>query len=214
MVGSPRRIDITGKRYGMLVVLEFAHIKISPCGHKNAMWLCECDCGNKRVMYGSYIKNHHSPSCGCNKIAKATTHGMTNSPEYSVWRSMVRRCHDTDNISYPRYGGRGITVCERWRSFEAFFEDMGKRPSSKYSIDRIDNDGNYEPSNCRWATYFQQNNNTRFNRRITHAGETLTVSQWAGRIGIKVGTLWERLNSGWSIERALSEPLHNCGPRR
>lgn len=129
------------------------------------------------------------------------------SPEYRCWLQLRRRCSDRNDKGYKRYGARGIYVCERWRnSFPAFFSDMGKRPSSKHSIDRIDNNGPYSAENCRWATRVVQNNNRSTNRHLTYNGHTMTVTQWARTIGINYFTLNHRLNLGWSIRRALEEP--------
>lgn len=121
---------------------------------------------------------------------------------------MKDRCHNPNSPAFDRYGGRGIRVCERWRdSFANFFTDMGPRPTPKHSLDRIDNSGNYKPENCRWATDVEQAQNMRKNRFLTHDGRTLCASEWARVIGVKPGTLERRLNAGWSVERALTEPL-------
>ncbi len=122
---------------------------------------------------------------------------------------MVQRCYKPGATKYEHYGGRGIEVCERWRnSFEAFIEDMGECPSRKHSIDRIDNEGDYEPDNCQWATQTQQGNNTRANHVITFDGKTMTMKQWANKTGIKYSTLAARLNIlGWSVERSLTAPV-------
>lgn len=123
-----------------------------------------------------------------------------------IWRDMHRRCYDRSRKEYHRYGGRGIKVCQRWHNFENFFADMGERPSGM-SLDRIDNDGDYSPENCRWATVKEQNNNTRANRVITFNGESKSMTQWAEEVGIKVGTIWMRLHLGWSIEETLQKPV-------
>lgn len=128
-------------------------------------------------------------------------------PEYDVWAAMICRCKNPNSQSYPRYGGRGISVCARWTSFAAFYEDVGPRPSAQHSIGRKDNDGNYEPSNCRWETRAEQNNNKRTSRFIEFEGDRLTLSEWAVRIGISPGALRVRLYVlGWSLERALTTP--------
>jgi hypothetical protein len=128
-------------------------------------------------------------------------------PHFYVWESMLARCYNPKTHNYHRYGGRGIHVCERWRtSMAAFFQDMGPRPSDDHTIERIDNDSNYEPSNCRWATKVEQANNRRSCRYVTIDGETLTVSQWCVRNGIRRATVKKRVRGGWSYERALSTP--------
>lgn len=146
------------------------------------------------------------------------THGMARRhkvvPEYGVWSGMRDRCENPANNRFHLYGARGISVCERWQQFEFFYEDMGPRPTAKHSIDRIDNDGNYQPGNCRWITMKEQANNTSANRLLTFNGVTLTLSQWSERLGINVGTLGHRTGRlGWSIERAFSEPVQQ-GRRR
>lgn len=132
-------------------------------------------------------------------------HGGTNSPEYGCWKNMKQRCYDSNSKDYPEYGGRGIKVCKRWKdSFSNFLADMGPRPSSRHSIDRLDGSKDYSPENCRWATPRQQANNTKRNVRITHNGMTLTVAQWSRRLGIPAGRIHERLGYGWSSDKILS----------
>lgn len=129
--------------------------------------------------------------------------------EFRAWWDMKHRCFNSDNPRWMDYGGRGITVCDRWKdSFRNFFQDMGKRPSSKHSLDRIDNDGNYTPENCRWATKTQQLRNTRRNIKYTYNGETLCISEWAERTGLLATTIFTRLKRGWPIEDALNNGIH------
>lgn len=129
-------------------------------------------------------------------------------PEYKAWSAMRHRCLNHNNKSYHNYGGRGIAVCERWLdNFDAFIEDMGKRPSRRHQLDRIDNDGNYEPDNCRWATPSQQMNNVRYNDRITIEGQTKTAAQWCRHFGINRSTFGSRRERGWSDIDALTRPL-------
>lgn len=135
----------------------------------------------------------------------AKTHGMSRTPEYNVWLGMLTRCCNPDNENYQWYGARGIQVCERWLEFTAFYADMGPRPAGT-TLDRIDNDGNYEPTNCRWATRTQQHNNRQVNRHIEFNGERLTVKQWADKLEIPYSRLEARIRRGWSIEDALLRP--------
>lgn len=177
------------------------------------MWECVCDCGNKSIANGGNLKRGTSRSCGCFAgelwLKSRTTHGRSKSREHKAWCRMKVRCYSRAFIEYHRYGGRGISVCDRWlHSFENFFEDMGLCPPDM-SLDRINNNGNYEPGNCRWATTVQQLNNTSRSRHIEHAGRKLTLSEWSKEIGIGVSTLWARINSGWDASRALTEPLRN-----
>jgi hypothetical protein len=135
------------------------------------------------------------------------THGKSRTPEYISWASMMERCEDPRFHAWGNYGGRGIVVCDRWRDFLNFLSDIGPRPTGT-TLDRIDSNGNYEPGNCRWATDTEQSNNRRTNRRIECAGRTQTLTEWSREAGLSPDTLRGRLNSGWPIDRALTEPLH------
>lgn len=134
-------------------------------------------------------------------------HNMSRTPEHRAWQQMKGRCTNPNRSRSDRYVGRGISVCQRWiHSFENFFADMGPRPSPKHSLDRINNDGNYTPENCKWSTQKEQQNNTSRNRLITFQGQTKSESEWARHIGIRHGTLLQRLRYGWSLEKALTTP--------
>lgn len=200
-----------GDRFGMLVVLRFADIQ---SGHRR--YLCACDCGQEKIILSGSLKTGVSQSCGCLQRAltskRNTKHGHTiggvRSREHNAWHQMVQRCTNLNYKRYAEWGGRGIKVCERWLVFENFLADMGLSPSSKHSIDRYpNNDGNYEPGNCRWATMKEQCNNKNNNHLLTHGGRTQTVTQWAEEIGIKRSIIFERVHSGWSTELALMTPV-------
>jgi hypothetical protein len=166
-------IVLTGLRFGRLVVKARGERKASST---QATWICQCDCGNVCTVIGQVLRLGHTQSCGCihsemvaARNRKNKTHGLTINgitPEYRAWSALKNRCYNKSNKDFRKYGGRGISVCQRWAdSFMAFFEDMGPRPSKRHSIDRINNDGNYEPGNCRWATPKEQVNNRRCSRR-------------------------------------------------
>jgi hypothetical protein len=194
------RRDLTGQRFGQLIALSYS---------SDGKWNVLCDCGRETTTDGGHLTTGHTKSCGCTARARAASgrrrHGMTDTPTYKVWCNMRDRCERQEATAYANYGGRGITVCEAWRSFAAFLSDMGQRPSLAHSIDRIDNDGNYEPGNCRWATDLDQANNKRSNRFITHAGETMTLHAWSVRTGLSATLIHKRMKDlGWSVERALT----------
>jgi hypothetical protein len=142
-------------------------------------------------------------------VKRNTTHGKTHTPEHKAWIAMIGRCYETSNTSYPRYGGRGIGVCDRWRySFESFLSDLGPKPSPKHSLDRIDNTRGYEVGNVRWATAHEQANNRSSNRMIEWRGETKTMAEWARETGTPWYMIQKRLRVGWPIGRAMTEPRH------
>lgn len=215
-----------GDRYGRWVILSFER-------NKWQRWsaFCRCDCGTKRLVCLASLKDGTSPSCGCQSadflrqhvFRAAFRHGHASggrrSPEYKAWASMRRRCENTASANFRLYGGRGIRVCPEWHVFEAFLQDVDMRPGPGYSLDRIDNDGNYEPGNVRWATSKQQCRNTRANRYVELNGRRMTLVECAeqagfvGRSGYHLIHL--RLRRGWSIERAVSTPIrqHTRGTR-
>lgn len=200
--------DLTRQRFGRLRVVEFAGSRHVGARFRLA-WLCVCDCGATLVALGENLKRGNTVSCGCSK----QTHGMTGTPEFSAWHNIWQRCSNPSNRRYSTYGGRGIGICERWRSFEKFFADMGSRPSPKHTLDRIDNDKGYDPSNCRWATNLEQAQNTTRSRKLAHDGRVQSVATWARETQIPETTIRGRLGSGWPIDLALSEPPDRNRPR-
>lgn len=195
-----RFIDLSGKRFSRWFILSGAGITGG-----SYYWLCQCDCGTIKKVQSTYLRNGESKSCGClrneDRWKTATTHGGTRNgiiiPEYRSWVAMKTRCYNKNNPAYKYYGGRGIEVCERWiNSFYNFLSDMGVRPSPTHSLDRFPNkNGNYGPSNCRWATKKEQARNTRKNVFLEHNGEKLTISEWAERLNITSSSLHSKLKS-------------------
>jgi hypothetical protein len=152
-----RRLDLKNHKFGRLKVVREAGV----AKNGDALWECECACGEKIVARACNLRSGNTSSCGCLFKEKHTTHGLSHLPEYCVWEGIVQRCTNPKSASYEYYGGRGITICDRWRDFENFFKDMGPRQNKELSIDRIDPNGNYEKSNCRWASKKDQALNTR-----------------------------------------------------
>ena len=203
-MGNPR-LTLSGMRFGFATVLR-------PRGSdkKKSFWECVCDCGNVFVTKGVYLKRGATRSCGCLVGENNKKHGGVGTPEYRSWVAMRNRCFNKKNHAYKRYGGRGIKVASRWGNFENFLSDMGKRPIGT-SLDRIDNDGDYKPSNCRWATRKQQGTNKRNNKIISFFGKMLTLKDASDHFQIKRTTLSRRLNAGWSIRDALTRPVRAKG---
>lgn len=219
------KINLTGQRFGRLVVTSEA----GNTSAGKARWTCLCDCGTTCTIRSTSLRGGITTSCGClhrelasallrdrgdiqraKAKSKLTTHGCTAGRKptraYRTWLGMVKRCHNPADHSFPRYGGRGIFVCERWRSsFEAFLADMGE-PAAALTIDRIDNDGPYSAENCRWATPIQQARNKRTSRMVAFRGESLSVAEWAERTGLSAGCIARRLDAGWEVEPSLTKP--------
>lgn len=196
-----------GDKFNRLTAIKFV------CRGKinEQLWLFKCDCGKEKIMKAGRVKNGYSKSCGClaieltkkrNKLKDS--HRMSKTKIYGIWMAMKERCRNKKCKGYKNYGSRGIKVCDRWlNSFENFYKDMGERPKGK-SLDRIDNNGNYTPENCRWATPIEQGNNMRKNRLLTYNGKTLTVTQWSRIIGINNRTIFDRISRRLEIEKILS----------
>jgi len=198
-------INMVGKRYGKLLVSEYAGIRGKA---QHATWVCLCDCGNTTTAVGSYIRAGRITSCGCNGVKtrfsseSLTTHGMSKTRTYHIWQGIIARTTRKTNKSHL-YFDKGITVCDEWKSFDAFLKDMGEAPDG-LSIDRINSNLGYSPENCRWATAEQQANNTSRNKLLTAFGKTMTLAAWAKSLNIKPNTLLYRIKRKWPIEKALS----------
>lgn len=207
-MAAHNRLELAGKRFGRLVVTAFAGTGLLPNGDHKSKWSCVCDCGTEIVVFGSSLTTSNTTSCGCFRTEaqarRSTSHGMTGSRTYRIWQAMLNRCRNTNIPNFARYGGRGIRVCPEWEKFERFHADMGDAPPGM-SIDRIDNNGNYEPGNCRWASRFTQARNKSTNRVIQFNGQSMCLKQWAERLGMDQASLAERIQR-WGLERALTTP--------
>jgi hypothetical protein len=204
----PKAVDLSGQVFGKLTAVT------ETTKRKNSfvVWLCECACGNSVEVTSNNLRKGKTKSCGCLigdvLIARNTTHGMSGTPEHLAWTCMNARCYNPNTIWYKRYGGRGISVCDRWRtSFENFFNDVGRKPTVKHSLDRIDNNGNYEPSNCRWATATEQALNRDVGTRITVDGVMDTMSGWSLRLGGSRCLIRRRIQAGMRPEDAVKTPI-------
>lgn len=201
-----------GKAYGRWTIVGDGGLD---CRRKT-LWLCKCQCGQERLVVASDLVRGHTKSCGClsREMLRASrvTHGESKrghwTAEYVVWMGIRARCLHPQDASYPRYGGRGIRMCERWRrSFAAFLADVGRRPSSAHSLDRYpNNDGHYEPGNVRWATLAEQSRNRRTNRFVRIGSRTMCVTDWVRHLGIPKSTFYARLKRGMSVEEAFCLP--------
>lgn len=204
---SNNRIEYTfGQILGEMIFLEDA-------GKRNGQRLgkFKCKCGQEKITYINQVKRGDMKSCGCERGKGNITHGHTKyyseTTEYNIWENMRHRCQNENHKYYNDYGGRGIKVCKRWERFENFYEDMGKRPSLTHSLDRENNDGDYEPNNCRWATKKEQANNKRSNVIVEYKGEKKTLKEWSDKINMSYKLIWKRINTfKWTIEEAFTTP--------
>jgi len=210
-----QKINEIGNRHGRLLVIREAR----PSSKGQSRWLCICDCGNEKEVLGTNLRNSLVVSCGC--FRKETTgtlrrsHGLSRTLTYRSWRMMWRRCTDPNQRWYELYGGRGITVCERWKDVSNFVEDMGYRPSIKHTLDRKDNNLGYYPGNCRWATPKEQSSNRRNTLYAAKDGVTRTLREWSDILGIPYPTLQRRKQEGRPDDQVLStRPLPNRGNRK
>ncbi|ECO0419392.1 hypothetical protein DFV33_04705 [Salmonella enterica subsp. enterica serovar Bareilly] len=200
-----RLIDLTGKTFGRLTVLN----RDTTWKGTRVKWVCLCTCGKRTSVAGSNLLKGTTSSCGCLAkellVERSTTHGLSRSPEYGVWNAMINRCCNSNSANFGNYGGRGISVCERWKSsFENFIADMGRRPSNKHSIERVNNNGNYEPGNCIWATTTEQLSNKRNNYKGMFHGKEITLAELSRNTEISVNVLRKRIiRDGLTFEEAV-----------
>jgi hypothetical protein len=211
-----RGAPMVGRRFGRLLAVGIDRVEGT---HR---WLlCACDCGNEIVAQASNLCSGQTRSCGClnserrrDSSTKVHKHDMCDTRVYRIWCGMRQRCQNPNSPVWEYYGGRGINVCDRWDRFENFLADMGN-PANNLTIERIDVNGNYEPSNCRWATYIEQGKNKRNNVILEFDGRRQTVSDWARELGMSPQALNHRLKAGWSVEEALTKPIaRNSSPCR
>lgn len=200
-----KSIDITGKKFGHLTAIRFDHNHLQPSGRKTAYWLFRCDCGREKIMNRRNIVRGRIKTCGCqqNKIK----HGMAYTRIHKIWHGIKQRCLNKNNGRYYRYGARGIKICDEWRDdFVNFYKwAMEAGYTDELSIDRIDNDGNYCPENCRWITQKEQTRNCSKNRMITYNGETLCFSAMAEKYGVNMFTAHKRFMKGWPLDRVFKK---------
>lgn len=201
--------DLTNQRFGRLAVIKF----IGRSKRYEQLYLCRCDCGNEVIVKRKGLLKGETKSCGClrKEIAKElnTKHGKSNTKLYEVWKGIKARCYNPTHIGYGNYGGRGIKVCDEWlNDFGSFFNwSIDNGYCDGYQIDRIDNEGDYEPDNCRWVTAKENSNNKRTNHLITYKGETKTMREWCDELGFNYYTIRSRINNyHWSVEKAFETP--------
>lgn len=205
-------IDLTGKKFNYLTVMyATGHIE----GKKGYFWHCKCDCGNEVDVLGESLKSGNTTACGCRKSVgwgNSYKHGMSGTRIYRIWMAMKRRCLNKNDDYYYNYGGRGITICNEWlgdNGFQNFYKWSKENGyTDELTIDRINNDGDYEPSNCRWATRFEQMKNTRNTRRFEYNGKLYTAKELEGFYGVTSTVIYQRIVShGWNIEDAIKIPV-------
>ncbi len=199
--------NLIGQHFGRLTVIRKHH---KSNARKQALWECVCGCGSENVVIvpTTSLRKEITRSCGCLRkeatVARNNTHGLANTPEYGVWCRIKNRCYNEKEKSYPDYGGRGITMSSEWKeSFEAFYHDMGPRPTAGYTVERRDNDKGYSKENCEWATRKEQANNRRTNIYYELGGESKTLQQWCEELDLKYITVYQRLRHGMSFEEAI-----------
>lgn len=194
----PKALELANQRFGRFLAIEYAYsVKYQ------RVWKCRCDCGKIHFVEASQLRCGEIKSCGCSRVV----HGLARSSTYKTWQAMKTRCEDISFRDYPLYGGRGIRVCKKWHNFINFFADMGERPTPKHSLERINNDKGYSPSNCKWATWDEQARNKRNNVKHTYKGVTKLILDWATEHGMSKGVLDWRLKKGWDFYRALNTPV-------
>lgn len=203
--------------FGQWLVVGTEGVPVKLKTRTRYLWMCKCSCGTERAIANTRLTCGESKSCGCGQSEGSgnarRTHGMISTRAYCSWLKMIQRCTNPNDDAFHNYGGRGITVCQRWReSFENFYADMGERPKG-LTIERVDTNGNYEPSNCRWATRKEQLRNRRNNVMLTIDGETKCIAEWAEQFGMAQHVLYGRIKIGWSVTDAITRPVRSWHPK-
>ncbi len=196
----PKLIDLTSLKFGKLSVM----VRLSNNQYGSSQWLCQCNCGKETVVLGCDLTGNKTKSCGCLRIQHGHNTALKKSKIYIVWGHIIQRCTNLNDKDYHNYGGRRIAVCHRWRKFKNFLIDMGEPPTKQHSIDRINNNGNYCKSNCRWATPKQQARNRKSNRKLSYHNKTQGIVEWRKETGIREYVIRQRLKHHWSIKRTLT----------
>ena len=199
-----KKIDLTDRRFGRLVVREEA----GRCKDGAVLWSCLCDCGKETDVRSKHLRNGNTKSCGCFLIETNTIHGFTNTKTFRVLSGMKTRCYNKNNRSYKYYGNQGIEICSEWLNDAGAFCQWALANGYRegLQIDRINNNGNYDPENCRFVTCVINNRNRKTSKMLEHDGIKLCLAEWAEKANLRYTTLWNRLNAGWSIEKALTKP--------
>lgn len=208
---SPRNKpkDMTGQRFGKLVCLSLSHVYD---GH--AYWVTQCDCGVVSIKNGGDVRRGYVKSCGCIRKARVTTHGQSKTNIYKIWTGLFTRCYNPNCKSYFRYGGAGITVCQRWHIFENFRDDMGPRPSLGHSVERRDGTKGYSPENCYWGTDSDQARNKRTTIYLIVDGVKRPLMEWVDITGLPRTALVQRYKAGWPHKQIVSQPLRSDKRRK
>lgn len=202
----------TPAKFGRLIIVERnVSFYRAASGAYIPRHLCQCECGNTKPIRNDYLISGHTQSCGCRR--GQFRHGAYKTKLYKVWQAMKDRCHNSENNHFAEYGGRGIAVCERWQSFEAFASDMGQPPKG-LTLERNDNNGPYSPNNCRWATRTEQQRNRRNNVWLELDGKRAIAQDWADSLGLKHHSLMKRIRSGWTLRDALTTPRQTAFVRQ